>query len=89
MAYLVLGLSYIIYAVLKFEAGFYLSAILFGLAAWSIPTIMAATAGDLVGQCERRSRPDAIHQNQSLRNAGVSRHLTAAGKWSLPFNDRG
>jgi sugar phosphate permease len=49
LAYLVLGISYIVYAVLKFEAGFYLSAILFGLTAWSIPTIMAATAGDLVG----------------------------------------
>ncbi|MCP3900807.1 MAG: YbfB/YjiJ family MFS transporter, partial [Desulfobacteraceae bacterium] len=49
LAYLVLGVSYIIYALLKFEAGFYLSAILFGLTAWSIPTIMAAAAGDLVG----------------------------------------
>jgi MFS family permease len=49
MAYLVLGLSYIIYAVVQNEFGFYLSAILFGLTAWSIPTIMAAAAGDLVG----------------------------------------
>jgi len=49
LAYLVLGISYITYALLKFEAGFYLSAILFGLTAWSIPTIMAAAAGDLVG----------------------------------------
>ncbi len=49
LAYLVLGVSYIVYALLKFEAGFYLSAILFGLTAWSIPTIMAAAAGDLVG----------------------------------------
>ena len=49
LAYLVLGISYIVYAVLKFEFGFYLSAVLFGLTAWSIPTIMAATAGDLVG----------------------------------------
>ena len=49
LAYLVLGSSYIVYALLKCETGFYLSAILFGLTAWSIPTIMAATAGDLVG----------------------------------------
>ncbi|MCK5543352.1 MAG: MFS transporter [Desulfobacterales bacterium] len=49
LAYLVLGISYIVYALFKFEAGFYLSAILFGLTAWSIPTIMAAAAGDLVG----------------------------------------
>lgn len=49
LAYLVLGLSYIIYALIKVKFGFYLSAILFGLTAWSIPTIMAAAAGDFVG----------------------------------------
>ena len=49
LAYLVLGLSYIIYALIKVDFGFYLSAILFGLCAWSIPTIMAAAAGDYVG----------------------------------------
>jgi sugar phosphate permease len=49
LAYLVLGLSYIIYALLKVKFGFYLSAGLFGITAWSIPTIMAATAGDFVG----------------------------------------
>ena len=49
LAYLVLGLSYILYALIKVDFGFYLSAILFGLTAWSIPTIMAAAAGDFVG----------------------------------------
>jgi MFS family permease len=49
LAYLVLGLSYIIYALIKVDFGFYLSAVLFGLTAWSIPTIMAAAAGDFVG----------------------------------------
>ena len=49
LAYLVLGLSYIIYALIKVEFGFYLSAIIFGITAWSIPTIMAAAAGDFVG----------------------------------------
>ena len=49
LAYFVLGVSYIVYALLKSEAGFYLSAILFGLTAWSIPTIMAAASGDFVG----------------------------------------
>lgn len=49
LAYLVLASSYIVYAVIKIPFGFYLSAVLFGLTAWSIPTIMAATAGDLVG----------------------------------------
>ena len=49
LAYLVLGISYIVYALLKTNFGFYLSAVLFGLTAWSIPTIMAAAAGDFVG----------------------------------------
>jgi MFS family permease len=49
LAYLVLAVSYIIYALVRAPAGFYLSAILFGLTAWSIPTIMAAAAGDFVG----------------------------------------
>jgi len=49
LAYLVLAVSYLIYALVKIKFGFYLSAIIFGLTAWSIPTIMAATAGDLVG----------------------------------------
>jgi MFS family permease len=42
-------LSYLVYALIKTEFGFYLSAIMFGLTAWSIPTIMAAAAGDFVG----------------------------------------
>ncbi len=49
LAYLVLGTSYIVYALVKCDFGFYLSAFLFGLTAWSIPTIMAAAAGDFVG----------------------------------------
>jgi len=49
LAYLVLGLSYLVFALVKTKSGFYLSAITFGLTAWSIPTIMAAAAGDFVG----------------------------------------
>ncbi|MGO9117798.1 MAG: MFS transporter [Desulfomonilaceae bacterium] len=49
LAYIVLAISYAIMATLQFKAGFILSAVFFGLTAWSIPTIMAATAGDYVG----------------------------------------
>ena len=49
LAYLVLGLSYLIFALIKNKFGFYLSTVTFGLTAWSIPTIMAAAAGDFVG----------------------------------------
>ncbi|MFC1835787.1 MFS transporter [Thermodesulfobacteriota bacterium] len=49
LAYLVLALSYGIFAIVPFKVGFYASAIVFGLTAWSIPVIMAAAAGDYVG----------------------------------------
>jgi sugar phosphate permease len=49
LAYLVLGTSYAILALWHVKLGFFLSAIVFGMTAWSIPTIMAATAGDYVG----------------------------------------
>ncbi|MGC8660705.1 MAG: MFS transporter, partial [Desulfomonilaceae bacterium] len=48
-AYVVLALSYAVFALVQMKIGFYLSAIVFGLTAWSIPTIMAAAAGDYVG----------------------------------------
>jgi sugar phosphate permease len=48
-AYVALALSYAIFALFQVKLGFYLSAVVFGLTAWSIPTIMAATAGDYVG----------------------------------------
>jgi len=49
IAYLTLALSYVIFAFWKDTTGFYISAIVFGIAAFSIPTIMAAAAGDAVG----------------------------------------
>ena len=49
LAYVVPGLSYGIFAVVQARVGLYASAVLFGLTAWSIPVVMAATAGDYVG----------------------------------------
>lgn len=55
LAYLTLGLSYLIFALFYALPASYVSVLvfvsvfLFGLSAWSIPTIMAATAGDYVG----------------------------------------
>lgn len=49
LAYLCLGIAYFLFAFIKSPAGYYLSVLLFGLSAWSVPTIMAATAGDIVG----------------------------------------
>lgn len=43
------GLSYIIFSVSNGLAGHLTSAIIFGVTAWSIPAIMAATCGDRLG----------------------------------------
>jgi MFS family permease len=48
-AYLAQAVSFGVFALVPFEIGFYFSAVVFGLSAWAIPTIMAATAGDYVG----------------------------------------
>ncbi len=49
LAYLTLGLSYFIFALWKDPDGFYLSAVVFGIASFSVPAIMAAASGDAVG----------------------------------------
>ena len=49
LAYLTLALSYVLFAFWQDSVGFYVSAIIFGITAWSIPTIMAAASGDAVG----------------------------------------
>lgn len=48
-AYLVLALANVLLVVWKTPFGFHVSAILFGLTAFSVPVIMAAAAGDAVG----------------------------------------
>ena len=89
LAYLVLGLSYILYALIRVPIGFYLSAILFGLTAWSIPTIMAATAGDFVGP---RLAPAGLGFitlffgiGQALGPALGGYLADASGSFTLPF----
>jgi sugar phosphate permease len=49
LAYITLAVSYLVFAFYKVETGFYISAFVFGISAFSIPTIMAAAAGDAVG----------------------------------------
>jgi MFS family permease len=49
IAYLTLTFSYLVFAFWKDYTGFYLSAVVFGIAAFSVPTIMAAASGDAVG----------------------------------------
>jgi len=49
VAYFTLAISFGIFALFHSTIAFYVSAIVFGLTTWSIPTIMAATVGDSVG----------------------------------------
>ena len=49
LAYLTLATAYAVFALVKTPVGFYLSTVIFGLTAWSVPTIIAAAAGDYVG----------------------------------------
>jgi sugar phosphate permease len=89
LAYLVLATAYIVYALIRVPVGFYLSAFLFGLTAWSIPTIMAATAGDLVGP---RLAPAGLGFvtiffgiGQALGPAIGGYLADATGSFTLPF----
>lgn len=49
IVYLIHATAYALFALWPAPAGFLLSALLFGLAAWSIPAIMAAACGDMLG----------------------------------------
>jgi len=49
IVYIIQAIAYSLFALWAEPAGFTLSAILFGLTAWSIPAIMAAACGDMLG----------------------------------------
>ena len=49
LVYVVQAVAYALFAIWPVPAGFTISALLFGLTAWSIPAIMAATCGDVLG----------------------------------------
>ena len=49
MVYLIQAAAFALFALWPARPGFVLSAVLFGVTAWSIPAIMAALCGDLLG----------------------------------------
>ncbi len=49
IVYMIQAVSFSLFALWSEPAGFLISTILFGLTAWSIPAIMAATCGDVLG----------------------------------------
>ena len=49
LVFLTQGISYLVFGLMKSDTGYLLSTILFGLTAWSVPSIIAAAVGDTVG----------------------------------------
>jgi MFS family permease len=49
LIFLLQGISYSLFALVQNKTGLIISAVLFGITAWSIPTIVAATCGDVLG----------------------------------------
>ena len=49
LVFLIQAASYALFGLWRSVPGFYLSALFFALTAWSVPAIMAASAGDLLG----------------------------------------
>jgi len=49
IVYLLQAMCYFVFGLWKALPGYYVSALLFAFTAWSIPAIVAATAGDLMG----------------------------------------
>jgi sugar phosphate permease len=49
IVYLMHAIAFTVFGLWRDPAGFTFSAILFGITAWSIPAIMAATCGDILG----------------------------------------
>ena len=49
LVFLTQGICYLVFGLMKSDAGYLLSTILFGLTAWSIPSIISAAVGDTVG----------------------------------------
>ena len=89
MVYFLQGLCFVIFGLWKATPGYYLSALLFALTAWSIPAIMAATCGDYLGS---RLAPTAlgfvtlffgIGQFVGPTVAGYIRNVTESYTWAF------
>lgn len=76
LAYVVLAISYLVLALWRSTPGAYVSAIVFGVCMSSVPTIMAAAAGDSVGG---KLAPAALGMITLLFGIGQSIGPTLAG----------
>ncbi len=77
MVFVIQCLSYITFGLWKSMPGYTISALLFSLTAWSVPAIMAATTGDIVGA---RLAPAALGFITLLFGIGQAAGPFAAGR---------
>jgi MFS family permease len=89
IVYLIHSSAFALFALAATPFGFTLSAVLFGLTAWSIPAIMAATCGDLLGS---RLAPAALGFitlffgiGQAVAPSIAGAMADAAGSFTPPF----
>ncbi len=89
LVYLIQAAAYGLFALWRAPAGYLLSAVLFGLTAWSMPAIMAATCGDLLGS---RLAPAALGfitlffgLGQAFGPSAVGAIADAAGSFAPAF----
>ncbi len=89
IVYSIQAVAFSLFALWPAPAGFTISAILYGLTAWSIPAIMAATCGDLLGS---RLAPAALGFltiffgiGQALGPSVAGAIADAMGSFSLVF----
>ena len=73
------GSTYIIFALFPNPVGLIISAIIFGITAWSIPAIMASACGDQLGS---RLAPAALGFVTLFLGIGQAAGPTVAGKIS-------
>ncbi len=76
LVYFIQGASFAVFALWQSPAGYVVSVILFGLTAWSIPGVVAATCGDYLGS---RMAPAALGFVTLFFGAGQAAGPSVAG----------
>jgi MFS family permease len=77
LVFLTQGTSYLFFGLWKSSSGYLISTILFGLTAWSVPSIIAAAVGDSVGS---RMAPAALGFTIFIFSMGQALAPPVAGK---------
>ncbi len=77
LVFLTQGTSYLVFGLIKSSPGYLISTILFGLTAWSVPSIISAAVGDSIGA---RMAPAALGFTILIFGIGQALAPPVAGK---------